>query len=607
LIIEIKDATVKSEALEYLWQFACFYGEKMEIQLKCRTLIELLNKSLSRTGLAEKDYLEIVRTEREEKLTFGQLGKKAREFAVYLIQNRNIRTKDKIAVLGKNRADWDVALWGIILAGAVPVLIDPERRVEGVKRHLLHTDARLLVLADDYQDGSCREKLKDFLRRHGVGLIEMTVYKKPSLDNIRVAALVTKIRAEIKADDTAVILCTSGTTGEPQEVEITHTNLIANVQGALDTVKITAADKLGHIMPPHHSFGLTVGKLIPLWVGATNLYTNKYRRISQLIKDKGITIFVGVPALFTVFARKIEEGIAEQKEKKRLVRLADRYFSRLVGKKIAKKLGWGSLRFFVSGAAPVPKWVLKVFWKRGLQLREGYGTTENSPIYGFNANRKKLGSVGKPISTLSVKIVNDENQTLAAGEKGEIVLCGPCVMKGYYKNPEATQAVIKTDTDGVRWLHTGDLGYLDKDGYLFVTGRKKYLIVLPSGKNVNPEVVELALSQAQYVEELVVVPGSQKGPANTEQEAVRAIVRPAWEQIQADTNLSRRDLVSRPGMLKNLVWQSINKCQTDSQELAGFEKIPSRHLVEIEINEFEKTSTGKIKRSSYIKAGQVRR
>lgn len=579
----------------------------MEAQLRFRTLIDFFNQSTAKVELAEKNYLEIVRAQREEKLTFGQLRSSAREFAVHLIQSRDIQPKDKVAVLGKNRADWDVALWGIILAGAVPVLIDPERRVESVKRHVLYTDASLLVMADDYQDGSSREELKEFLSRHGIDVIEMTVYKKPSMDNIRTAVLMTKISVEVKADDTAVILCTSGTTGDPREVEITHTNLIANIQGALDVVAITAADKLGHIMPPHHSFGLAVAKLIPLWVGATNLYTDRYRQISKLIKDKGITIFIGIPSFFTVFARKIEERIAEQKGKSRLVGLADRYLPRLVGKMIAKKLGWGSLRFFVSGAAPVPKWVLEVFWKRGLQLREGYGTTENSPIYGFNANHKKLGSVGRPISTMSVKIVNDQNQILGSDEKGEIVLGGPCIVKGYYKNSKATQAVIRTDKDGMRWLYTGDLGYLDEDGYLFITGRKKYLIVLPGGKNVNPELVELALSKAQYVEELVVVPSYQKGSAGTEQEAVKAIVRPAWERIQADTGLCRQDLVNQPDVLKNLIWQSINKCQTKSRELAGFEKVPSKNLVEIKIDEFRKTSTGKIKRADYIKMVQLRR
>jgi len=572
----------------------------MKAQLKCRTLIELFNESLSKAELAEKVYLEIVRTGREEKLTFGQLRKRARQFAAELVQNRSIRGGDKIAILGRNCIGWDVALWGIILAGAVPVLMDPERRVEGVKKHLLLTDAKLLVMAEDYQDYNCRGELREFLGGRGVSLIEMTVYERPRLDDIYVTKLVNKIGAGIEADDTAVILCTSGTTGEPREVEITHANLIANMQGALDVVRVTSADKLGHVMPPHHSFGLTVGKLLPLWVGATNIYTNKYRQISELIKDKGITIFIGIPALFTVFARKIEERIAEQKEKRLLVRLADRYLSKFVGKRMVKKLGWESLRFFVSGSAAVPRWVLEVFWRRGLELWEGYGTTENSPIYGFNANGRKLGSVGRPISTLLVKIVNEQDKQLGPGEKGEIVLGGPCVMKGYYKNSEATEAVIKTGDDGVHWLYTGDLGHVDEDGYLFITGRKKNLIVLPCGKNVNPEMVELALSTAQYVEELVVVPGYQGSPADVEQEAVKAIVRPAWEQIEAGTKLSRQDLIKKPRMLKDILWQSINKHQQENQQLADFEKIPSKRHLEIQIKEFEKTSTGKIKRSMYI-------
>jgi len=579
----------------------------METELVFRTLIELFNRSLLRVELT-KPCLEIVRTQRQETLTFGQLKTRAQDFALWLIQAGDIRVGDKVAILGKNRADWDVALWGIILAGAVPVLIDPERPVEGVKKHLASTDARLIVMADDYQDADSRKQLKEYACSRGLGLIEMTAHEKIDFDGAAADELLDNIQTEIKSDDTAVILCTSGTTADPREVELTHTNLIANIQGTLEIVKITSEDKLGHVTPPHHSFGLTVGKLLPLWVGATNVYTNKYRQIAQLIREKGITIFVGIPALFAVIARRIEEEISRQKEKSVLpkgmplgiVRFLDRCFPKLVGKRIVKKLGWENLRFFISGAAPVPRWVLEVFWRRGLQLREGYGTTENSPVYGFNADRRKLGSVGRPISTLLVKIVNEENEMLRAGEKGEIVLGGPCIMKGYYRNPEATSAVVRTDNEGIRWLHTGDLGCLDGDGCLYITGRKKYLIVLPGGKNVNPELVESVLSQAEYVEEVLVVPGLQRDSAERTEEAIRAIVRLAWEVIQTDTNLSYSDLVKQPQALKKLVWQNINECQQQSRQLSGFEKVSSQHL-EIRIDEFQKTSTGKIKRDLYIK------
>jgi len=595
----------------------------MAAELAYRTLVELFNMSVLRRELAAKHCLEIVRTEREEVLTFAELKKGARDFALWLVEAKGIQLKDKIAILGRNSVDWDVAFWGTILAGAAAVLIDSEEPPEGVKRHLASTDSRLIVVADDYRDANCRRQIRDFTSSRDIGFVEMNgtpfryllrngtfngayAGRKNSFSGTETNELLNKVRSSIRADDTAVIACTSGTTGEPREVELSHANLIANVQGVLENIKVTGNDKLGHIIPPYHSFGLTVTKLLCLWVGATNVYTNKYRQIPKLISDKKITIFIGMPALFMAMARKIEEKLAAKKGGNPLYdflvdRLLGRYLPGLLGKRIIKEQGWQSLRFFLSGAAPLPMWVMKVFRKRGLRLHEGYGITENSPVYGFNTNRRKLGSVGKPIATVLVKIIDEQSHILPPGEKGEIVLGGRCVMKGYYKNSNATDAVIKTDNSGARWLHTGDLGYLDADGYLYITGRKKYLIVLPSGKNVNPELVESELSAARYVKELLVVGGYQDATAGRGEEAVNAIVRPAWEQIQADTNLSYADLIKQPRLLKNLVWRNINEYQQTSKQLSRFEKVCSHHL-QIRIAEFAKTSTGKIKRGLYKKS-----
>jgi len=454
-------------------------------------------------------------------------------------------------------------------------------------------------MADDYQDEGSRRELKEWASGQGIGLIEMTVFEKIGVISTEKAELFEKIRDEVQAEDTAVILCTSGTTGDPREVELTHVNFIANLQGSVEKIQLTHEDTLGHILPPHHSFGLTVGKLLPFCVGANNVYTNQYRRVSELIRDKGVTIFIAVPALFTVLAKKVEENLATVKKGKSFVKLLDRCLPKLVGKRMIRRLGWDRLRFFLSGSAPMPKWVLDVFWRRGILLYEGYGTTENSPVYGFNESPRKLGSVGKPINTMLVKIVNEEGQSLQAGEKGEIALGGPCIMKGYYKNPKATRDVIKTDENGIRWLLTGDLGFLDEDGDLFITGRKKYLIVLPGGKNVNPELVESALSQAHYVREILVVPDLRKDSVGIEQETVRAIVRPDWDAIETKTSFSYSDLVKQPQVLKTLVWQSVNECQKESKRLSSYEKVSSNHL-EIRIEEFQKTSTGKIKREVYM-------
>lgn len=572
----------------------------MQAEHKFRTLIDVFNESLAEIEFLDKKYLEIIRADREESLTFGQLKARARDFAVWLIRSQGIRIADKVVILGKNRADWDVALWGVILAGAIPVLIDPERPVDGVINHLTHTDARLIVMADDYQDAESRRELKDFAAGSGMAFIEMTVYEKVGLSDNQADELLKKIPAGIDTDDTAVILCTSGTTGDPREVELTHRNIGANLQGSVKKVKICHKDTLGHILPPYHSFGFTVGKLLPLCVGAANVYINKYRQMAEFIRDKEITIFVAVPALYTMLAKNFEESLSKEKKKKPYLKLLDRYLPKLVGKGIIKKLGWSKIRFFLSGSAPMPEWVLDVFWRRGLLLYEGYGTTENSPVYGFNEDVGKLGSVGKPINTISVKIVNEDNQELPPGEKGDIALGGPCIMKGYYKNPKATEAVIKTDDEGVRWLLTGDLGHLDEDGNLSITGRKKYVIVLPGGKNISPEHVESALSEAKFVGEILVVPGFRKNPTGIEQETVRAIVRPAWDAIETHANHSSADLAEQPQVLKNLIWQNINEYQQNSRQLSNYEKISSQHL-EVRIDEFQKTSTGKIKREAYMK------
>jgi len=588
----------------------------MRTQFRFNTLIDVFNESLAVPGRLDKVCLEIIRTGRSEQLTFGELKSRAEKFAVLLSQAAGLEAGDKVAILGKNRTDWDVAFWGAVLAGAVPVLIDPERGVEGVIQHLVHTEADLLVMADDYLDEKSRRELRDFTADRGLGLVEMTDAplcdslsdvkglgaKCLSLDAAQIEEFFAGIRGKVKADSTAVILCTSGTTGDPREVELTHKNFIANLEGTVEKIRITSADVFGHILPPHHSFGLTIGKLLVLSVGATGIYTNKYRQIPKLIREKGITILGAIPSLLTVLARKIEDGLTEEKKTKPLVRLLDRWLPKVIGAGITKKQGWQALRFFLSGAAPMPKWALNVFWRRGLLLYEGYGTTENSPVYGFNDDARFLGSVGRPIPTLDVKIVNEENETLPPGEKGEIMLGGPCIMKGYYKNEKATAAAIETDADAVRWLHTGDLGYLDSHGNLFITGRKKFLVVLPGGKNVNPELVESALSEAHFVDEILILPGVKMDSAGVQTETVRAIVRPALDAIKNQTDHSQADLIAKPELLKSLVWQSINQCQQNSKHLSSYEKVSSA-TIEVRMDEFQKTSTGKIKRQIYITAG----
>jgi len=570
----------------------------METVLRCRNLIELFNQSLAKVTDPDKLVVEIIRPDRHETLTFGQLKARAEIFATWLARESGLVRGDKVALGSKNRADWDVAFWGTILAGMVPVLIDPERGPHGVISHLQATDSRGLVLADDYTEEDARRELADFCHANNLRLSILTGKPLCSLSSPSRVDL-DAVARETAADDTAVILCTSGTTGDPREVELTHANLVANLEGSIRKVDLTPADVLGHILPPHHSFGMTVGKMLALAAGATNVYTNKYREVPDLIRDRGITIFIAIPALYTTLAKKLDDGVAKQKKQSRLVALLDRLAPGYLGRRMRKKLGWTQVRFFLSGAAPMPRWVLESLWRRGFRMYEGYGTTENSPVYGFNERPDRIGSVGQPICTLVTKIVDEENRTLAPNQRGEICLGGPCIAKGYYKNPKATQAVIDVDEHGVRWLHTGDLGYLDPEGNLYITGRKKYLIILPGGKNVNPERVESALSEAQFVKEILVVPSRREESNGLMEESVRVLVQPAWESLEAHTGQSRQDLLAQPQLVKNLIWESIRDCQNRNKHLSHFEKIAS-HNIEIHPGEFQKTSTGKVKRDHYI-------
>ncbi|HER20304.1 MAG TPA: long-chain fatty acid--CoA ligase, partial [Chromatiales bacterium] len=224
----------------------------MTITLKHRDLIDLFHQSMAQTGSLDKTCTEIISADRRETLTFGQLRQRSQAFADRLIQREHIGPQDRVAIVSKNRIDWDVALWGVILAGAVPVLIDPERGPQGVIAHLEATDARALILADDYAKANDRDELTEYAKAARLAVILMTDSPLGE-DGGPGTSDLDAIHSHIRPDDTAVVLCTSGTTGDPREVELTHTNLVANLEGSVRRVDLGPQDVLGHILPPHHS------------------------------------------------------------------------------------------------------------------------------------------------------------------------------------------------------------------------------------------------------------------------------------------------------------------------------------------------------------------
>ncbi|MFQ5810382.1 MAG: long-chain fatty acid--CoA ligase [Armatimonadota bacterium] len=282
-----------------------------------------------------------------------------------------------------------------------------------------------------------------------------------------------------RPDDVAAIVYTSGTTGVPKGAMLSHHNLISNADACAEMIQVSDQDHFLCVLPLFHSFGATVCMILPLLIGATTTLMPRFAAMEVLrtIASEGITVFAGVPSMYAV----------------------------LLGVRSKEQCDLSHMRMCVSGGAPMPVEVLEGFTKRyEVTMLEGYGPTEASPVVSVNPydGVRKVGSVGLPLPGVSLKIVDDDGGALPTGEVGEILVHGDNVMQGYYQRPEDTAETVR---DG--WLHTGDMGRLDEDGYLYIMGRKKDLIIV-GGMNVYPREVEAVLHGHPAVAEAAVVGAS---------------------------------------------------------------------------------------------------
>jgi len=349
-------------------------------------------------------------------------------------------------------------------------------------------------------------------------------------------------------DDTAVIIYTSGTTGSPKGVMLSYGNLKQNVDAVSKGIKIYHSDsRVMVLLPLHHIFPLAGTMVIPLSLGASIAISPslKTEDILKTLQDNKITIIIGVPRLYAAIHKGIKSKIDKSAVARLLFKLAGKLQSKAFSKKIFKaahqKFG-GSVEFLVSGGAALDPVVGGDFQTLGFEVLEGYGMTEAAPMITFTQpGRVKIGSPGHVVEGTEMRLVD-----------GEITSRGPHIMKGYYKRPEETAEVIK---DG--WLHTGDLGYVDEDGFLFITGRKKEIIVLSNGKNVNPSEIEAALLQPEMVQDcavfhaddqlqLLVVPiNPDKLPTDQLEKQLREeLLKPYNEKVSAYKRIHRIHLIN---------------------------------------------------------------
>lgn len=474
-----------------------------------------------------------------KRYTYAEALSISKRLGFYFIR-QGIKKQDRIALILENGPLWPVFYFGILFAGAVAVPIDPQLTEGEIKNILADSEAKLTVnrFNADELVNNLAEPPADF--------------KYP----------------ELGIEDTASLLYTSGTTAQPKGVELTHKNFSGNFN-SLDKVKIyNERDAVISVLPLHHSYAFMVTLLLPLYIGATITYvkTLKPDEILSAMKETGVTIMVGVPQLYYLFHKGILEKIKDIPGPARFL------FGPVISKKIREGFG-GKLRFFVSGGARLDPKIAKELSGFGFTVLEGYGLTETSPVAAFNPlRRQKFGSVGVAVPDVEIKISGPNPEGA-----GEVLIKGPNVMKGYYKRQKETDEVIK---DG--WFHSGDQGYIDKDGYLFLTGRLKEIIVLSSGKNIYPEEVEAYYKKSPFIKELCVM-GILKGAATEE---LAAVIVPDMEYFKRTGEINIREKIK---------WdlENFSKAISPYKRIMDFviakEDLPKTRLGKIRRYEVEKT------------------
>ena len=412
--------------------------------------------------------------------------------------------KDKrIAVIGENRFEWEIAYLSIVCGTGIIVPLDkslPENELESL---LKRSEVEAIICSGKYI-----ETLKKVRNKSLKYIISMDLEKTED-EIISQKELIEKGKKLVENGDTrftnaeidnkkmSIMLFTSGTTSQSKAVALSHKNICSNLMDIASTLDVNSKDIFLSFLPLHHVFECTVGFLYPLYIGAQIVFSDGIRHIPENLKEYKASVMASVPAiyerLFKIVRKQIEKKgnleeilIEEEKHKNDSMENKKAIFKDL------HELFGGNIRLFISGAASLDAKIEEKFRNLGFNIVQGYGLTETSPIVAVGNNKyHKIGSIGKALPSEEVKLLNVNKQGI-----GELAVKGPNVMIGYYKNKEATEKVLKDE-----WFHTGDLAKIDEEGYIFICGRKKNVIVLKNGKNIYPEEMESLINKEDGIEE----------------------------------------------------------------------------------------------------------
>jgi long-chain acyl-CoA synthetase len=531
------------------------FGAKPKSVYTYKSIIELFEAAVKLHR--NRPALRLIRKEEDSDpiaFTYGQVGEMAWQGAGVLRQ-LGVGAGDRVILMGENRPEWGIAYFAILLAGGTVVPLDKELTCGEVANLAKVSRARAAVLSrkvaerlageaglavplgDDADDPAAlwspaHPALGGWLAAQpGVATRVLAFDELLAEPDVAVGA----VRPDTKGDVLASLIFTSGTTGTPKGVMLTHKNLTAMVSKLSSLFTLYKHDKLLSVLPLHHTLEFSAGFLMPFMHGASIDYLEELEAdsLARALEDEGVTGMVGVPALWQLLERKIYKNVSDAGV------LVEKAFDSIVelNRSLRDKLPWdvgagkllffpvhrrlgGRMRLLISGGSALPPDTLKAFRGLGFNLYEGYGMTESAPVLTVMrpGDKPVPGSVGRALPGVDVRI----DQPDASGI-GEVIAKGPNVMIGYFENPEATAQTLQ---DG--WLRTGDLGRIDEDGNVFIVGRKKEMILGASGENVYPDELEELYRDSKYIKEMSVVGLPVAGEANLE--TVAALIVPDYDQ-----------------------------------------------------------------------------
>ena len=559
---------------------------------KFTDLKDMLNKTVEKFGSRPAYVFKKEEEGKLKEITYNEFKSDIDGLGTALI---NLGLKDKrVAVIGNNRYEWAVSYLSVTNGTGIVVPLDKALPNNEIESLIMRSEVEAIIYASKYDE--IMEELKDKKNTNLKYFISMDLEESTN-GVISFRKLIEKGKEQIENGDKkfldaiinpdvmGIMLFTSGTTSQSKAVMLSHKNIVSDLMNISSVLYIDENDRFLSFLPLHHTFECTAGFLFPISRGSSIAFCEGIRHIADNIKEYEITIMVSVPVLYEGMCKKVMKAIENQGKSKKvnigmklsnvLLKVGVDVRNKLF-KQIHDNLG-PKLRLLVAGGAALDPETEKFFNGLGIRMAQGYGLTETSPVIAVEDDKfTRNGSIGKALPELEVKIKDANEEGI-----GELLVKGPTVMLGYYQNEEATKETI--DEEG--WLNTGDLAKIDKDGFIFITGRKKFVIVLKNGKNVYPEELEILINKIAGVTESFVY-GKEEEDGNYKVSAKIVYDKDIMKDIYGLEDKQE---------IKEKLWQEIKRINRTMPTY--------KYIKEISVTDEEliKTTTKKIKRQEEMK------